>query len=51
LFNNWLDQFNFLRSEADSKIKPPDAPKLTSIAGWEAFQDAFDLNISYNILL
>jgi hypothetical protein len=42
-----MDRFNFLKSEADSKVKPPDAPKLTSIVGWEAFRDAFDLNMSY----
>jgi hypothetical protein len=47
LIDDWLDRFNFLKSEVDSKVKPPDAPKLTSIAGWEAFQDAFDLNMSY----
>jgi hypothetical protein len=47
LISDRVDQFNFLKSKADSKIKPPDAPKLTSIAGWEPFHDAFDLYMSH----
>jgi hypothetical protein len=47
LIATWVDRYNFLKSEADSKIKPLDAPKLTSITGWEAFCDAFDLTMSY----
>jgi hypothetical protein len=31
LISNWVDQFNFLKSKVDSKIKPLDTPKLTSI--------------------
>jgi hypothetical protein len=47
LISDWVDQFKILKSKADSKIKPLDTPKLTSIASWEPFHNAFDLYMSY----